>query len=170
MFGKIKKDDIYICGSLVAQTRTTPIDEHDIFCKGINNSMFVYDLDNLILIKCGDYYVNLEAIEHYSEFKKIKNNDKYNNSYFKNKALSKETLQKIVDQDDHDFDNQFFVLKDSLLPYNDRFVTEYYPIDTSKNYLTWSEIKKVNSMCVVRRQGIDNFPHYSYGEHQPRSK
>lgn len=171
LFGRIKKEDIYICGSLVCQTRIKPSDEKDILCVGKNNSMFVYDLDNLILVKCGDYFLNLEAITHYSEFSRISRQDKYNNTYFKSKSLSKESLQKIVDQDDPDFNEKFFVIKDNLIPYNDRFALEELPdVKIDKDYLTFRQLKKLHERSVIRRNGIDNLPIYAYGEHQPRSR
>jgi hypothetical protein len=171
MFSKIKKEDIFICGTLVCQTKQTPIDEKDILCVGKNNSMFVYDLDNLIVVKCGDYYINLDAINSYFEFEKVKRDSKFNNTFFKNKALSKESLQKIVNRDDEDFKGRFFVVKDNVIPYNDTFALELLAnIDKKKDFLTFKQLKRLHEKSVIRRNGIDNLNIYTYGEHQPRTR
>lgn len=162
-FGYIKKDEIFICGTLVAQTYKTPLSEKEVYCKGNNNSMFVYDLDNLILIKKDDYYINLECVNSYLELERIRKCNDYNHTYFKNKALSKEILKKIVEQNDEEIDGRFFIVKESLIPYNDNYAINYgIPVKEKSNFISFRLLKKLHNRCIKRRDGLNCLNSYEY--------
>ena len=153
MLGKIKKSDIYF-GDIVYYNNNFKGNIDDVVaCQGSRS--FVLDQEHTLLIKVGDYYINITSIRGYLEYLRIRNNSDFDNSVYKCLCVDTNIMHRLL-LSGQTLSDVYLIRKDNIIPYDDAII-EYYGVQPKDSeYLSFSECKRVSHRCTKEHDGMDD--------------